>query len=164
MIKNGFYIVSDRFFQEFNDPYLKGNKQETRPHYYTYLDPSTGLFWLIPLSSRVEKYQSIMDRRIAEHKPCDILHIAKLDNDKVSVFLIQDVFPITDAYIVRPYTVNQQPFRISSEKLAATLEEKTHRVIGLIRRGVRFSNTQPDVMQIEHCLISGEPFIARNNY
>ena len=156
--QNGVYVVSDRFFCDFNDPFLKGNKNESRPHYYTFFDPASGLFWMIPLSSRVEKYQAIIENRMAEHRPCDILHIAKLDNGKTSVFLIQDVFPITEGYIERPYTFNNQPLIITSEKLAATIEEKTVRVLRLIRRGIRFSNTQPDVLQIEHCLLSGEPF------
>lgn len=162
MIKNGIYIISDRFFHDFQDPFLKGNKGESRPHYYTYFDSTSGLFWLIPLSSRIDKYQAIIDRREAEHKPCDILHIAKLDNGKTSVFLIQDVFPITEDYIERPYTLNSKPMTITSERLAATIEEKAIRVIRLIRRGIRFSNTQPDVLQIEHCLLNGEPFESKN--
>lgn len=163
MLKKGVYIVSDRFFQDFNDPFLKGNKNESRPHYYTYFDSTTGLMWLIPLSSRIEKYKSIIERRQAEHKPCDILHIAKLDNDKPSVFLIQDIFPINESYIERPYTFNNQPLTITSEKLAAIIEEKSCRVIRLIRKGIRFSPTQPDVLQIEQCLLSGKAFVYRDH-
>ena len=38
-------------------------------------------------------------------KPCDILHIVKLDDSRESVFLIQDMFPITEEYIEREYTI-----------------------------------------------------------
>ena len=101
MTEHGFYIVSDVFFDDFPDPFLKGNKAERRPHYYCFTDKQTGLYWLIPMSSRVEKYKKLIDKRELSGKPCDIFHIAKLDNGKEGVFLIQDMFPITSNYILR---------------------------------------------------------------
>ena len=74
-----------------NDSYLKGNKDANRPHYYCFKEETTGLFWMIPLSSRIDKYRKIINKKIANGKPCDILHIMKLDNNKESVFLIQDI-------------------------------------------------------------------------
>ena len=38
-------------------------------------------------------------------KPCDILHIVKLDDSRESAFLIQDMFPIMEEYIEREYTI-----------------------------------------------------------
>ena len=38
MTERGFYVVSDKFFDDFPDPYLKGNKNELRPHYYCFID------------------------------------------------------------------------------------------------------------------------------
>lgn len=34
--KSGFYIIKDQFFEDMNDPYLKGNKSGNRPHYYCF--------------------------------------------------------------------------------------------------------------------------------
>ena len=31
MKKTGFYIIKDQFFEDMNDPYLKGNKSGNRP-------------------------------------------------------------------------------------------------------------------------------------
>lgn len=31
--ERGFYVIRDKFFEDFPDPYLKGNKEERRPHY-----------------------------------------------------------------------------------------------------------------------------------
>ena len=84
-------MIDDSFFDVMNDPYLKGNKEGNRPHYYCYMD-SNGIIWMIPLSSKIAKYQSIIDKRLALGKPCDTLHIAKLDNGKESVFLIRIFF------------------------------------------------------------------------
>lgn len=106
MVEHGFYIIDDLFFEKFNDPFLKGNKSENRPHYYCFKDTNEGLYWIIPLSSRINKYQKIINQRLKNHKPCDILHICTLSNGKQSVFLIQDMFPITQKYIKRKYTIN----------------------------------------------------------
>ena len=38
MEKTGFYIIKEQFFEDMADPYLKGNKQGNRPHYYTQPD------------------------------------------------------------------------------------------------------------------------------
>ena len=62
MIKAGFYIIKDEFFTEMNDPYLKGNKQGNRPHYYCFKDNEDGIFWVIPLSSRIEKYKKLIQK------------------------------------------------------------------------------------------------------
>lgn len=43
------------------EPYLKGNKEGNRPHYYCYEDKGTGLYWMIPLSSKIDKYKKIVE-------------------------------------------------------------------------------------------------------
>ena len=61
--KSGFYIIKDKFFEDMFDPYLKGNKSENRPHYYCFEDDEAGLYWMIPLSSRIDKYQRIIENK-----------------------------------------------------------------------------------------------------
>lgn len=57
MKENGCYIIKDSFFERFNDPYLKGNKDGNRPHYFCVKDYTyENLFWVIPLSSRGVKF------------------------------------------------------------------------------------------------------------
>src|SRR5699024_12744811 len=75
-------FIKDRFFEDMPDPYLKGNKAGNRPHYYCFEDTSTGIYWMIPLSSRIDKYRRIMEKKEKAGKPCDILHIVKLDDSK----------------------------------------------------------------------------------
>ena len=86
MEKTGFYIIKDNFFDIVNDPFLKGNKQGNRPHYYCFEDLKTGVYWIIPMSSKLEKYKKIIKNKEKKGAKCDTLHIAKLDNNKESVF------------------------------------------------------------------------------
>ena len=105
MKKTGFYIIKDSFFDDMDEPYLKGNKKGNRPHYYCFEDVTSGLYWMIQLSSRIDKYKKIVENKKKAGKPCDIIHIVKLDDDRESAFLIQDMFPITEAYVEREYTI-----------------------------------------------------------
>lgn len=131
-----------------SEPYLKGNKSENRPHYYCFEDEKTGIYWMIPLSSRVEKYRRIIENKQKAGKPCDILHIIKLDHNHESVFLIQDMFPITEKYIEREYTISGNHLILSSERSANEIEKKARKVMGMLKRGIKFTPTQPDVMAI----------------
>ena len=144
----GFYIIKDSFFEDMSDPYLKGNKEGNRPHYYCFEDMNTGIYWVIPLSSRIDKYKRIMEKKVKAGKPCDILHIVKLDDSHESAFLIQDMFPVIDEYIEREYTIAGNHLMLTSEHTARTIEQKARKVMGMLKRGIKFTPTQPDVMGI----------------
>ncbi len=148
------YKIKDAYFNEFPDNYLKQNKDENRPCYYCFQIASTGLSWMIPMSKKVKKYQSIIEKKISENKPHDILHIARLDNGEESAFLIQDMFPVTDDYIMGEYMVGGNGLRVTSDALAMVIEQKARRIYNLIHRGVKIQPLQPDVLKIEQLLLN----------
>ena len=148
MKRTGFYVIKDQFFEDMQDPYLKRNKKESRPHYYCFEDMNTGIYWMIPLSSRIEKYKRIMEQKEKTGKPCDILHIVRLDHGRESVFLIQDMFPITEDYIEREYQIAGNHLMLTSEHAIRDIEKKARKIIGMLKRGVKFTPTQPDAIAI----------------
>ncbi|WP_315274067.1 type III toxin-antitoxin system CptIN family toxin [Selenomonas sputigena] len=152
MKTSGFYIIKEQFFTDMSDPFLKGNKQGNRPHYYCFQDEREGIYWMIPLSSKVEKFQRIIYKKHQQGKPCDTLHILKLDDSHESVFLLQDMFPVDDSYIERKYTIAGNHLMLTSEHEIKILEKKARKVLKLIRHGVKFLPTQPDVMRIYRIL------------
>jgi hypothetical protein len=154
MVDRGIYKIKDQFFEDFPDENLKDNKGENRPCYFCFRDTKTDLLWMIPMSNQIEKYKRIVDDRQKKNKPCDIIHVAKLDNGKESAFLIQDIFPILEKYILSEYTFNGNLLRISSDALADTIEHKAKTILVLIRKGVKLLNTQADVLKIEQELLS----------
>ena len=89
-----------------------------------------------------------MEKKDKAGKPCDILHIVKLDDSRESAFLIQDMFPITEEYIEREYTIAGNHLMLTSEHTAREIEQKARKVIGMLKRGIKFTPTQPDVMAI----------------
>ncbi len=148
MKKTGFYTIKDKFFEDMAEPYLKGNKAGNRPHYYCFEDANTGIYWMIPLSSQIDKYKRIVEKKEKTGKPCDIIHIVKLDDSRQSAFLIQDMFPITDEYIEREYTIAGNHLMLTSEHTAKEIEQKAKKVMGMLKRGVKFTPTQPNVLAI----------------
>lgn len=147
---NGFYVLNDDFFNKVKDPYLKDNKEGNRPYYYCIAEERKGaaLYWMIPLTSRIEKYKKIIAQKEVQHKPTDGLYICKLPTDKESVFLIQDMFPVTLKYIEREYTLAGNPLTLVKEKDIKSIRLKAKRVINLIKRGVKLTPTSPNVSRI----------------
>ena len=104
---------------------------------------------MIPLSSRIEKYRKIEKKILARQGRCDTIHIMRLDNDRESAFLIQDMFPITKKYILREYTIKGNHLKVTSEHQAKTILKKAIRVRNLLKRGIKFTPTQPNIQKIE---------------
>ena len=148
MKQRGFYIIKDSFFEDMNEPYLKGNKKESRPHYYCLEDSRSGIYWMIPLSSNVKKYENIIKKKLQTRGTCDTLHIAELADNRKSVFLIQDIFPITEKYIEREYIIAGNHLMLTSVHIANEVEKKAKTVITMLRRGIKFMPTQPDINRI----------------
>ena len=72
----------------------------------------------------------------------------KPDDDRESAFLIQDMFPITDAYVEREYTIAGNHLMLTSEHTVKDIEQKARKVVGMLKRGIKFTHTQPDVMKM----------------
>ena len=154
--KGGFYIIKDEFFELINEPFLKTNKGGNRPHYYCIRDDKhEDILWMIPLSSKVDKYQAIINRYKDHNRPCDTLFIAKLGNGKKSVFLIQDMFPITARYIDRSYTINGKPYILPVDSaIYRELEVKSRRTLNTLKSGRKLFATSPDVIKIMNDLLN----------
>ena len=72
-----FYYITDQYFIDFNDDQLMQNKETIngqphgRPCFYAFQDSNTGLYWMIPISSQVSKYQKIYSRKVKKYGRCD---------------------------------------------------------------------------------------------
>jgi hypothetical protein len=147
------YFVSDAFFKRVDDPYLKINYEDTkRPHYFAVKDMATRIYWLVPCSSRVDKFEAIIHKRKSNSKPTDGLRIVTIQGVK-NALLFQDMFPVASRYIEEPYIRGGQAVRIADPKVVQGLEKHARRVISLMRHGVRFTPTQPDAIRIEGLML-----------
>lgn len=145
-----FYFVSDSFFKTVNDPFLKQNYENTKRPHFAIKEKGTSLIWLVPCSSKVEKFEEIIKKRQnkKQRDPYNTIKIVSILNRK-SALLFQDMFPIAPHYIQAQYIRGGQPVRIADTKLLSELESTASNSISLIRRGVKFTPTQPDANRIE---------------
>ena len=51
-------------------------------------------------------------------------------------------------YIEREYTIAGNHLMLTSEHTAREIERKARKVMGMLKRGIKFTPTQPDVMAI----------------
>ena len=63
-----------------------------RPTFYCLRDNKTSLLWMVPLSSRVEKFKAIRDKQMAKYRKCLTIVLGEFDG-KEAAFLLQNMFP-----------------------------------------------------------------------
>jgi hypothetical protein len=111
-IKTGYiYHIKDEFFDRINDKGLMINHENgrARPTYFTIKDKN--ILWFIPLSSKVDKYQVIIDKKNKKYGSCKSIMISEIAN-KPSVILIQNAFPVLEKYIDHPHIVDGKPLKV----------------------------------------------------
>ncbi len=129
------------------------NKEDTqRPHYYAFKDGSTGLLWVIPCSKQVKKYKQIIENKKKAGKKHNHIQIIKV-NGIEQAFLYQDMFPIIEKYIKNPYIKQKVFMEIKDPKKLSAIEENANGIIKLMRHGVKFTPTQPDIIRIEKLML-----------
>ena len=62
--------------------------------------------------------------------------------------MIQDMFQITEEYIEREYTIAGNHLMLTSEHTAKEIEQKAKKVVGMLKRGVKFIPTQSNASAI----------------
>ncbi len=93
------YHIKDEYFIKANDPSLMQNKENGnyRPTFYCMRDEKTSLLWLVPLSSRIEKFQAIYDKQVKKYGNCLTIVMGEYDG-KQAAFLLQNMFSYVSNY------------------------------------------------------------------
>ena len=153
-----FYFIKDSFFDIIDDPELMQNKENgnKRPCYYCFKSKTyDDIIWFIPVSTKIEKYQKIYNYKIQkqirlEKKPSiDTIVFGNVANT-YSVFLIQNMFPVTKKYVESQYIKNKVAIRLSN-KLQKEVIYKANKVLNLYNHGMKniiFPNVDKILEQI----------------
>ena len=106
LIETGYiYHIKDEFFTKIKDKGLMSNHEDghTRHTYFTIKDGD--ILWFIPLSTKVSKYQKIIEHKMKKYGYCQSIIIADVAG-KMAAILIQNAFPTLEKYIDHPHIVN----------------------------------------------------------
>jgi hypothetical protein len=154
MMKVGhFYFLEDSYFTDFPDPNLERNKETIngvlhgRPCYYSILDHVTRIFWMIPISSKIEKFRKIYQGKVIKNGNCDTIVFGYvLGHEKA--FLIQNICPVIPKYVNCEYIdkISNTPVSVDGG-LEKELFQKSARVLALARQGKRV--VFPNILWIE---------------
>lgn len=139
-----FYFIKDSFFEIIDAPELMQNKESgnKRPCYYCFRSKKyDNIIWFIPISTKIEKYQKIYNNKIpkqiklGKHTSIYTIVFGNVANI-YSVFLIQNMFPVTKEYIESQYIKNKVAVRLSN-KLQTEIVYKANKVLNLYKHGMK---------------------------
>ena len=102
------YHIKDKFFDRINNKGLMINHENghSRPSYLAIKDDD--ILWFIPLSTKIEKYKTIIDKKEKKYGTCKTILIKKI------AILIQNAFPTLEKYIQSRHTIDGKFIKISS--------------------------------------------------
>ncbi len=148
-IRQGYsYHIKDAFFDIVQDKYLMSNKENGnyRPHFYAIQDKKNqSLFWMIPISSQVEKYKVILEKKKRKYGKCNTIIIGRFAG-KENAFLIQNTFPIISKFFDHIHTIENKPVTVHNE-LNRILAKNLMEVLALHNHGIHLIYT--DITKIK---------------
>ena len=151
-IKEGYvYHIKEEYFKVVRDEKLMKNHEGnfTRPDYFCIKLDNSEILWFVPMSSKIDKYEEIIEKKIEKYKKCDTIVIGNYRGRK-HAFLIQNMFPIIAKYIDYIDTVKGKALQVPSETRRIILE-KVNKVFKLKKKGVNL--IFPDVDNIKGILL-----------
>jgi hypothetical protein len=87
-----------------------GNK---RPCYFCFRDDNdTNIIWFVPISSKVDKYKKIYKSKVKIRKKVYNFVFGKVLGQE-KVFLIQNMFPTIEKFILEKYKTNKKDVQIT---------------------------------------------------
>ena len=146
------YHIKNEYFDLVKDNKLMRNHEgnATRPNYFCIKKEDSNLLWFIPMSSKVEKYKSIMSNQIKKHNECNTIFIGKYRN-RETAFLLQNMFPVTAKYIDHIDTVKGRTQKIAA-MYQVQIKKKVNNIFKLKEKGINL--IFPDVDKISNILIA----------
>ena len=107
------YHIKDEFFDKIKNKGLMINHENghSRPSYLAIKDDD--ILWFIPLSSKIDKYKSIIEKKEKKYGTCKTILIKKIAG-REQVILIQNAFPTLEKYIQSKHTIDGKFIKISS--------------------------------------------------
>lgn len=116
VIEDGkFYFIKDEFFDLFKDYGLMVNKENgnKRPCYFCFRDKfNKEIIWFVPISTKYEKYKKIYEhKKQRQHRVYNFVFGEVVG--KKAVFLIQNIFPTTEEYVLEKYITENKDVEIA---------------------------------------------------
>ena len=145
------YFLSNQYYEDFPDDKLMKNKDtiegipHSRPCFFAFPDTRIPeIYWIVPISSKYKNYRRIEQEKIRKYGRCNTIRFGTvLGRD--TAFLIQNICPATEKYLIPYIDKNNQPIRIDG-RVADDVERNARNVLAIAKRGAKV--IFPDVFEI----------------
>ena len=111
-----------------------------RPTYFTIKDKD--ILWFIPISSKEEKYNRVIERKIKKYGFCNTILIRKIAGEDCAI-LLQNAFPTLEKYIDYVHTIDGVPLKVSTD-LEKEIKILFKNMLALKKRGANLFFTDID--------------------
>ena len=145
------YHIKNEFFELVNDKKLMANKENDhyRPHFFAVQDrKNSEIFWMIPMSSRVEKYRTIVESKMKRYGKCNTIVLGTFAG-RENAFLIQNAFPTIEQFIDHEHTVDGNIIRLH-KALEKKIVSNLYEVLTMHNEGIHL--IYPDIDAIYKCM------------
>ena len=143
MEQGKFYFVSDEFYKKYKEYGIIGNDggEHGRPCCYLFKTDTSEVYWMVPISSKTEKYQQIYDNSIKKYGICDNVVFGYVLGRK-RAFLVQNLFPVSEKYITSIYIDKQTGKPVEMDhRIEGELRAKARKKIDKASKGVKIGLT-----------------------
>ena len=129
-------FLKEQYFTDFSDKNITSGHSANRPFFFAFPDlAEPHLYWLVPISSRFEKYKTLVSQKIARNGFCNTIYLGNLIG-RDAAFLIQDMCPATEKYIANIYLhKNASPVQID-QRTSWYIMRNARRVLEKVKAGV----------------------------
>lgn len=151
MTKGKFYFLSDEYCDKFSKHGVMSNKETTsdglhrRPCFYAIQDiKNENIYWMIPISSQIEKYKNLLEKKLKRYKVYDGLEFGYVQG-REAAFLLQNICPVTEKYVVEKYIDEHTGKDVSIPKdLMRKIDAKTKKIMNKYYQGTKIVITDLD--------------------
>lgn len=152
LVQFGFYKLKDKYFKDYPSPQNRyvDNKSENRPYYLAYTDQN-GIIWLLPISSKVEKYKAKIAEDEKKYGECLTCYVIDYMGDERAV-LIGNMIPVTDEYIKGEFTIQRQHYVVQDAKSIKAIRKRCSRYLTLVR--AKKMRPCVDILKTERILLN----------
>ena len=151
MTKGKFYFLSDEYCEKFSKHGVMTNKEATadglhrRPCFYSIQDiKNDNIFWMIPVSSQIEKYKKILENKLKRYKEYDGLEFGYVQG-REAAFLLQNICPVTEKDVVEKYVDDKTGKDVSiPNDLKRKIDAKAKKIMNKYYQGTKIVITDLD--------------------
>lgn len=151
MTKEKFYFLSDEYCEQFKNHGVMSNKEVSddglhrRPCFYSVVDSKNpNIFWMIPISSQVEKYKELLEEKLKKYRVYDGLEFGYVQG-REAAFLLQNICPVKTEHVVEEYIneSNGKSVNIPND-LKRKINAKARKIMNMYYSGIKIVITDLD--------------------